>query len=276
MNDRQVAQMGAQFLQARGLGGIEGRLRLLAMLQPQARYEVLGKQLEGADAVATELTSGSNAELARRLDWAAPEVLAGGHQLRLRSSRRAGTRDRELVLTLTLAGDAIALVQEQRMAAPPVAAQAIALPQALKDRIDAALVQRHPMLLAHVAADGQPILSFRGSVQVFSDDQLALWIRNAEGGFIQAIAANPRVALMYRDEDAKATYQFQGRARVTHEAQERQRIFERAPAAERAHDFAQLGAAVVVDLDRVEGYAGLGPQGQVDGIRMVRAAQPEQ
>ena len=126
------------------------------------------------------------------------------------------------------------------------------------------------MLVAHVDAQGQPILSFRGSVQVHGDDQLALWIRNAEGGFIQAIRANPRIALMYRDEQAKATYQFQGRARVTDAAAERERIFQRAPAAERAHDFAKLGAAVVVDLDRVEGYAGLGPQGQVDGIRMLR------
>jgi len=32
---------------------------------------------------------------------------------------------------------------------------------------------------------------------------------------------------------------------------------------------------VVVDLDLVDGYAGLGPQGQVGAIRMVRdAAQP--
>ena len=102
------------------------------------------------------------------------------------------------------------------------------------------------------------------------EDALALWIRNAEGGFIRAIAANPRIALMYRDEDAKATYQFQGRARVVLGPAERERVFQRAAAAERAHDFAQLGSAVVVDLDRVEGYAGLGPQGQVGGIRMLR------
>jgi hypothetical protein len=31
-----------------------------------------------------------------------------------------------------------------------------------------------------------------------------------------------------------------------------------------------LGVAVVVDLDRVEGYAGLGPMGQVDQVRMLR------
>lgn len=254
-----------QFQQARAAGG---RPELLALLQPQARYMVLGKELAGAEAVADELLAGNNGELARRLDWQAPQ--AAGSDVRLTGVRRAGTRDRGLIVTLAFDGDAIALVQEQRTPPPPVEARTIVLPDALKRRIDNALAERHPMLVAHVDAQGQPVLSFRGSVQVFSDDQLAMWIRSAEGGFIQAIRANPRIALMYRDEEAKATYQFQGRARVTAAPAERQAIFERAPAVERAHDFAMLGAAVVVDLDRVEGYAGLGPQGQVDGIRMLR------
>jgi hypothetical protein len=261
-----------QFQQARAAGG---KGELLALLQPQVRYMVLGKQLAGAEAVADELLAGNNGELARRLDWQAPQ--ATGSEVRLTGVRRAGTRDRGLVVTLGFEGDAIALVQEQRTPPPPVQAQPVALPQALKRRIDNALAERHPMLVAHVDARGQPVLSFRGSVQVFSDDQLAMWIRSAEGGFIQALRANPRIALMYRDEDAKATYQFQGRARVTATLAERRAIFDRAPAVERAHDFAMLGAAVVVDLDRVEGYAGLGPQGQVDGIRMLRddaAQQP--
>jgi hypothetical protein len=264
-----IALQAAQgFLRARLAGGDEGRRQLLALLSPQARYMVLGKEVAGAEAVAAELVAGGNGELARRLDWQPAESV--GTQLRLTGTRRAGTRDRGLVVTLTLQGDAIAQVQEQRLPAPPVEAQAIRLPGAIQRRIDNALVERHPMLLAHMGPDGQPILSFRGSVQVFSDDQLALWIRNGTGGFIQAIGANPKVALMYRDEEAKATYQFQGRARVTEVQSERQRIFQRAPAAERAHDFAMLGTAVVVDLDRVEGYAGLGPQGQVDPIRMLR------
>jgi hypothetical protein len=151
--------------------------------------------------------------------------------------------------------------------APPVV-----LPSALKRRIANALVERHPMLVAHVGADGQPVLSFRGSVQPFGDDGLALWVRNAAGGFIEAIAHNPRIALMYRDEDAKATYQFQGRARVRPELRVRQQVFDAAPAAERAHDPAMRGVAVLVELDRVEGYAGLGPQGKVEPVRMLRAA----
>lgn len=265
----EVALQAAQrFCQARAQGGDAARSRLLALLQPQAHYQVLGKEVAGADAVATELLAGGNGELARRLDWQPPQ--AAGAQVRLTGARRAGTRDRGLIVTLTFEGDAIALVQEQRTPAPPAEAQPVVLPEALKRRIDNALAERHPMLVAHVGAEGQPILSFRGSVQVFGDDQLALWIRNPEGEFIQAIRANPRIALMYRDEDAKATYQFQGRARVTGKQSDRQKVFQRAPQAERAHDFAMLGAAVVVDLDRVEGYAGLGPQGQVDGIRMLR------
>ncbi len=268
MSGSKALQSAQRLQQARALGGDEGRAQLLALLAPDARYMVLGKEVTGAQAVASELVTGANGELARRLQWNEPQ--ATGAQVRLAGQRRAGTRDRGLVLTLHFEGDAIAIVQEQRTTPPPTEAQALVLPESLQRRIDNALVERHPMLVAHVDAQGQPILSFRGSVQVHGDDQLALWVRNADGGFIQAIRANPRIALMYRDEEAKATYQFQGRARVTEAPAERERIFQRAPAAERAHDFAKLGAAVVVDLDRVEGYAGLGPQGQVDGIRMLR------
>jgi Pyridoxamine 5'-phosphate oxidase len=263
-----VLQLALRLQQARAQGGQEARAALLALLHPHARYMVLGKDVNGADAVADELLAGSNAALARRLDWQAPQ--AAGEQVRLEGRRRADSRDRGLVVTLSFADGAVVLVQEQRTPAPPAEAQAVVLPEALRRLIDNALAERRPMLVAHADAHGQPILSFRGSVQVHSQDQLALWIRNAEGGFIQAIRANPRIALMYRDEDAKATYQFQGRARVTTQAGERERIFGRAHPLERAHDFAMLGAAVVVDLDRVEGYAGLGPQGQVDPIRMLR------
>lgn len=263
-----ILALARKFQQARGSGDAGARAALLALLHPQARYMVLGKEVAGVDAVVDELLAGSNGELARRLEWQSPEK--SGQAVRLAGQCRPGTRDRGLVVTLAFDGDAIALVQEQRTPAPPAEAQPIALPEALKRRIDHALAERHPMLLAHVDPQGQPVLSFRGSVQVFSDDQLALWVRNASGGFVEAIRANPRIALMYRDEDAKATYQFQGRARVTDVPAERLQIFQRAPHVERAHDFAMLGAAVVVDLDRVEGYAGLGPQGQVDPLRMLR------
>jgi hypothetical protein len=261
-------RLAAQLCEARLLGGAEARSTLLALLRPSVRYMALNRDVATAEHVAEELLSGANGELARRLEWSPPQSV--GTVVRLTGSVRPGAHDRGLVLTVHFDGDGVVLLQEQRMPAQAVARRPLSLPQGLKDRIDSALAERHPMLVAHVGPQGQPVISFRGSVQAFSDDQLALWIRAADGGFIRAIRSNPRISLMYRDEQAKATYQFQGRARVCDRAADRQHIFDHSPPAERAHDFAMLGAAVLVDLDRVEGYAGLGPQGQIDPVLLVR------
>lgn len=164
------------------------------------------------------------------------------------------------------------MVQPQRTAPPPLDATPVVLTQPLKEMINQALVQRHPMLVAYSDPHGQPVMSFRGSVQTDGDDRLAMWIRRADGGLIQAIRYNPKLALVYRNEDSKATYMFQGRARVSDLEADRRRIFDASPEVERAHDFAMLGVAVLVDLDRVEGYAGLGPDGQVGQVRMLRNA----
>jgi hypothetical protein len=126
------------------------------------------------------------------------------------------------------------------------------------------------MIVSYVDPAGQPILSFRGSTQTFSDDQLAIWVRNSDGVFLNAIAKNPKVALMYRDEDTKATYQFQGRARVWTDESARRRIYEKMAEAERNHDPARTGVALIIDLDRVEGWAGMSPDGPVNKVRMLR------
>jgi hypothetical protein len=246
----------------------EVRVRLLALLHPQAKFMTLGKSADGAAAVAEMVLGGPNGELARKLQWQAP--LAVGDKVRLVGERQPGTMDRGLVITLGFEGDAISLVQQQRTPPPPPQATPIVLADALKKMIDSALVERHPMLVAHCDPQGQPVLSFRGSVQAWSDDQLAMWIRSADGAFVQAIRRNPRLALVYRNEETKATYNFQGRARVSDLESDRQRVFDASPQAERGHDFAMLGVAVLVDLDRVEGYAGLGPGGQVGQLRMLR------
>ncbi len=87
---------------------------------------------------------------------------------------------------------------------------------------------------------------------------------------LRDVKLNTKGALVYRDEETKATYQLQGRARVTTDPSERQRIYKASAAVEQAHDFAQLGVAMIIDLDRVEGYAGLGVSGQIDRVLMVR------
>lgn len=259
-----------RFLAALTGPSLEAEYALIRLLHPEARFMTLGKSAAGSPAVAHELQHGPNGELARRLHWLAPRSAATGVQLI--GERKPGTRDRGLVMTLGFEGNAIALVQQQRTPPPPPDAQPIVLPLALRKMIDNALVERHPMLMAYSDPQAQPVLSFRGSVQAYGDDQLAMWIRSADGAFVQAIRSNPRVALVYRNEETKATYNFQGRTRVSDLETDRKRVFDASAEAERAHDFAMLGVAVLVDLDRVEGYAGLGPTGQVGQILMLRGA----
>jgi hypothetical protein len=238
------------------------------LLTPNAQFATLGRSAAGAGPVAAELAQGPTGEFARRLDWQAPEIVRG--QVRLTGRPRPGTADRGMVLTLGFEGLAIAVVQQQRLPGAPTPARPLVLPEALRHMIGRALVERHPMMLAYTGPNDQPILSFRGSVQVDGDDRLAMWIRNADGVFVRSIRQRPKVALVYRNEDTKATYNFQGRAHVSDSPADRQRVFDASPEVERAHDFAMLGVPVLVDLDRVEGYAGLGPAGQIDGIRLMR------
>jgi hypothetical protein len=138
----------------------------------------------------------------------------------------------------------------------------LALTDEIKTLVNDALANGTPLLLAAVGPDNAPILSFRGSLQAYSDDQFGLWVRNAEGGTIDAIRANPRVALMYRSATTPVL-QFHGRARVTTDETERARVFESAPERERNADPERKGAAVIVDLDRIEGVLKVGPDGRV-------------
>src|SRR5262249_56542095 len=87
----------------------------------------------------------------------------------------------------------------------------IELTDEIREHVNGALMSGHPMIIATVDPDGQPKLSFRGSTQVFSGDQLGFWGRNAEGTTLTSIAANPRVALMFRNPVGPVILQFYGR-----------------------------------------------------------------
>jgi hypothetical protein len=150
---------------------------------------------------------------------------------------------------------------------PSATNQGLTLTDDLKGLVDNALANGTPLLLAAVSPDGKPVLSFRGSVQTYSDDQLGLWARNTQGGTLEAIRANPNVVLMYRSA-TMPLLQFHGRARVADSEAERSQVFDAAPERERAADPERKGVAVIVDLDRVEGVR-IGPEGR-EFIRLAR------
>jgi len=146
----------------------------------------------------------------------------------------------------------------------------IVLTEEIRRHVNAALAEGHPMILASVDEAGRPRLSYRGSVQVFSDDQLGAWARNAEGSTLTAIAANPHVTLMYRKPAERVLLQFSGRARVATDPAESARVYESAPEFEQKADPDRKGAGLIIDLDRVEGMLGLGEDGKPRWVRLAR------
>ncbi len=240
-------------------------------LTDDVQFARLGGAASGRDAVVNELMNGA---VAQKLQWQPPQDggrAAGASHFTVRLVGNAAPGKQGLILTLHPAGERLARVEQQRMFAAPAPSTALAMPQALKDRIDNALAQKRPMLMSYVDMNDQPVLSFRGSIRAHGDDALSIWIRNPEGRLIQSIRRNPRVAFMYRDEDSKATYQLQGRARVADDPALAEQIWLAAPKVERDHDFARIGVPVIIELDRIEGYAGLGPAGQIDRLMMERS-----
>ncbi len=120
--------------------------------------------------------------------------------------------------------------------------------------VDTAFDRREPMVLAYVDGDGAPHVSYRGTVQSVSSDQVAIWIRNRSGGFLQAIQQNPRVALIGGDRTRGAHYVLEGRAALVDDDDDLRRVvYESSAEHERSIDAGMRGVAVVVDLDVVKG-----------------------
>ncbi|MFD4606019.1 hypothetical protein ACFWPQ_49450 [Streptomyces sp. NPDC058464] len=127
------------------------------------------------------------------------------------------------------------------------------LPDGVQSVINGALTKGLPITVAHPDPTGAPVMSFRGSVQVYGPTRLSIWARNAEGGLAAAAAATAPVALLYRDAAAKTTLNIRGRARLASDDTERDQVFEVTPAAEQTKDPDRKGAAIVVDVERVQG-----------------------
>jgi Pyridoxamine 5'-phosphate oxidase len=127
----------------------------------------------------------------------------------------------------------------------------IQLTNDMKRSINGALIDRMPVVVSYVDSEGQPHISFRGTAQAYSDDQLAVWIRNPDGGILRGIETNPRVALLYRNPAERKGWQFLGRARRDDDESVRQTVFDNSPQFERSQDPERKGVAVIIDLDRV-------------------------
>ncbi len=130
----------------------------------------------------------------------------------------------------------------------------------IPDAIATASERGHQVAVAYVDDDGYPSVSFRGTTQVIGPDRLAIWARKRDEGLAAAIAARPEVGLLYYAPDGgpgPAYLALRGRAHVDSSLDER--VYAAAPQGEREQDPDRAGVAVVIEVDRVQGFGQEGP-----------------
>jgi hypothetical protein len=164
-----------------------------------------------------------------------------------------GAAPQKLSLTFSFnGGDKINRVEQQQQGAPPQP-QSETIPGFVRGIINGALANGTPIVVAYTDENGQPVLSLRGSTQVYSDTQLSIWVRNADGGIVKNMARNNRVSLLYRDSKVRTTLIVQGRGHVETSPEVRERVFQLSPEVEQNHDPGRKGAALIIDITQLGG-----------------------
>jgi hypothetical protein len=155
-------------------------------------------------------------------------------------------------------GGQITHIQQENLTGGPPQ-QVDKIPDHIKGQINSALYNGTPMVVSYVDTEGQPQQSLRGSTLVFSDTQLGIWVRNADGGLPAAVkTGNNKLSLLYRDSKTRSTIVIQGRGHVSEDPEVRRRLYEMTPEVEQMHDTERKGAALIIDVTRLQGG---GPRG---------------
>jgi hypothetical protein len=239
------------------------------LLSESVVLQTLGK-FSGRHGVIDRMTGETWGPIYGGMAW--DEPVMEGANVKIRGKTPPGSFMGGVIVIFKIEDGCIAAMFQQSLPGAPLPASEIKLTPELRAAVDNAFAANVPIVVAHVDDTGQPILNFRGSTQSFSDTQLAMWVRNSDGNFLKAIEKNPKVSLLYRNNETRTLYQFQGRARVSTDEAARQQVYERMAEVERMHDYARTGVVVIVDLDRVEGWAGVNVDVQVGRVRMLRGA----
>ncbi|MEZ5410155.1 MAG: pyridoxamine 5'-phosphate oxidase family protein [Acidimicrobiales bacterium] len=261
MSDTETRRLHGLRLLVRSLrtGELTAAEQLRPHLAPGVTVTARNGYAAGVDG-ALRLLSGQHAltPTLRRAHWSLPR-LDGDAGLVEAVCPDLGAAPSRVTLRVAFDGDhrMASVAYEMELWEPPVSTAA--MPDHVRAAIDDALANGTPLVLAYTGADGTPHLSLRGSIQTAGPLLLTLWARKPEG-FVEAVAADPRVTLLYRNSPTRTTLTIIGRARVVADEAERQRIYELSPEVEQLHDPGRTGVAVAIDVERVQGTS---PHGMV-------------
>jgi hypothetical protein len=127
----------------------------------------------------------------------------------------------------------------------------ITLDEEIRARIARAIDDLVPITVSYIDTRGRPHIAFYGSTHVDAPDRLAIWVRNPAGELPRTVGAHPHVAAIYGNIKDRVYITFEGKARVSDDPGDRNRVFGGMHAIEQKFDAERKGAAVLVDLERV-------------------------
>jgi hypothetical protein len=138
------------------------------------------------------------------------------------------------------------------LAALPPRLKADEVPLVVRGLVNDAVTNNTPICVAHIGEDGEPVLSYRGSLQFFGPRQISAWLRNPQGGLATAVPRNPKIALVYRDNDKLITVNIKGLAHIEAGEETRRKVYEMMPEVEQTHDPDRAGACLIIDIQSVK------------------------
>ena len=157
--------------------------------------------------------------------------------------------------TVRVDGGLIVEVLQEVVEAEPEADVGIDIDGEIAEFVNTAFERHAPLVLAYVDSKGHPHVSYRGTLQAYGSDSLAVWARNPDGGFPSAVAANPgaSVSIIGADRDTNAHYVFEGRAHLSDDETVREQVYSQSPDFEQNIDAGKRGRAIIIELDMVRG-----------------------
>ena len=254
----QQAQAAESYVQAMRTGEGSAARQAARRIAADVVLSTGNEQVTGRDEVVRRITGQwPMTPVYFRAAWSSPVV--ADHQVTISATSRevfAPVPRFDLVFSFDATGQITRIEHQTVERATPIVTDRI--PDFARTYVNNALANGTPMVIACTNPDGSPNLTLRGATQVFSDTQLSVWLRHAEGDTVNAIRTNPKMAALYRDSRVRATLIFHGTGRIETSDAGRNRAYELAPEVEQNHDPQRLGAALIIDVERLDGMTAYG------------------
>ena len=125
----------------------------------------------------------------------------------------------------------------------------------MAEKINNALADGVPGMVATASKDGVPQISMKGSVTVYDEQTLAYWERSKRSA-LKNVNENPNILVFYRNPGERLNWRFHGTTIIHETGDIRDDVMSKTPQAELDRDPELSGFAVLVKVDKITEMSG--------------------